>query len=103
MGQVQSFFYLRYRDWGLQWFQSTSANDDKKELELFLRPLFSSFIAELGYHGPCNMRNEIYWKTLHQAAAETGIPHAKNTFSYKCLKAGGYYGVVSWTMGLCNM
>ncbi|OTB01432.1 hypothetical protein M426DRAFT_64080 [Hypoxylon sp. CI-4A] len=95
MGQVQSVVYSHFRDWSLPWFQSTSAEaEEEKELGLFLRPLLSSFIAELGYHGPCATKNEKFWEALHLAAAATGVAHAEDTPSYRCLKLGGYYGLV---------
>ncbi|KAI1778682.1 terpenoid synthase [Hypoxylon cercidicola] len=73
--------------------QQTSGDEGEKELGLFLRPLISSFIAEIGYHGPSTTSNETFWTSFHQNAMETGVPHLEGTSSYRCLRLGGYYAI----------
>ncbi|KAI1764183.1 terpenoid synthase [Hypoxylon sp. FL1150] len=92
MGQLQSSLNFRYPYWGLLRLEQSSGDEDE-ELRRFLRPLISSFIADAGYRGPCNTKNEAFWTAVYRSAVETGVPHAEDSISYRCLMLGGQYAI----------
>ncbi|KAI1375404.1 terpenoid synthase [Hypoxylon crocopeplum] len=64
-----------------------------KDLGTFLRPLVTSFVAELGYETAPNISDETYWGALHRQATNTGVPYPEGSHSYKCLRVGGTYAI----------